>query len=620
MAETAPVEWSDNGPAQEFYFNAYKEAGFQCVRIPITWDTHTLDIAPFTVDTVWLKRVNEIVNWALERDLYVIINAHHDDWLKKNYSNLVFQARFDSIWSQVSTYFKDKPESLLFEILNEPNGLTLAQVDELNERVLKIIRKTNPTRIVFFTGKGWANVDDLIAAKIPADDYIMGYYHSYEPWSFAGQGQGTWGTASDIAAMAARIEKGKVWSETNNIPLVISEFGTDTLCDYNSRMLFLAHYVEEADKRNIAFAVWDDGGTFQVYRRKQKNWHETKELLLNYSSLCPNLFTVSSVDYNINLAWNNRLTNADSIHIERKIDGPEFSLHASLPSSSTSYTDNNLNPEFFYHYRVKMFRNDSVFYSYPQRLFLKPLASERIPFKGEAFAIPGSFQAEDFDKGGYWLTYYDKDFVRTNPTLYRTEKGADIELVADDIIALANNQAGEWYEYSINVAKTANYEIVLYIGSNSDKGLVTTTISEKDRSVYVKATGGIDKTQAFSMFREITAGEHILKLYIVRTGDFVIDSIAIKEDLTIGCDEIDSENNYQLLNYDQKGEIEIISNSSNIIADVAVFNSLGIVVYEQKRAEFPAIINTQELSSGMYFISIKSDKHKSFEIIRYLKD
>lgn len=75
------------------------------------------DSAPFAVDPVWMDRVEQVVDWGLERDLFVILNAHHDDWLKRDYDNPTLQARFDSLWSQIATRFQDKPDRLLFEML-----------------------------------------------------------------------------------------------------------------------------------------------------------------------------------------------------------------------------------------------------------------------------------------------------------------------------------------------------------------------------------------------------------------------------------------------------------------------------------------------------------------------
>ena len=111
-----PLEGGWNNPkAQEYYFDLYKQAGFDCVRIPVRWDEHTQDSYPYNIDLSWLQRVEEVVDWGLQRGLFIVINAHHDDWIKQNYSNASYRARFDSIWSQISVRFRDKSEKLIFE-------------------------------------------------------------------------------------------------------------------------------------------------------------------------------------------------------------------------------------------------------------------------------------------------------------------------------------------------------------------------------------------------------------------------------------------------------------------------------------------------------------------------
>ena len=136
----------NNGPLQEYYFDDYESAGFTCIRIPVKWGTHTSESSPFNIDPSWIDRVEQVVDWGLERDLYIIINGHHEDWLKNDYSP-ANQARYDSIWSQISGRFKDKSPRLMFEMINEPYGLTLEQINDLNFRILSIIRKTNPETI-----------------------------------------------------------------------------------------------------------------------------------------------------------------------------------------------------------------------------------------------------------------------------------------------------------------------------------------------------------------------------------------------------------------------------------------------------------------------------------------
>ena len=154
-----PYEAGWNNPkAQEYYFEMYKEAGFNFVRIPVRWDNYTLKNAPYTVTDAWLDRIEQVAEWGLSRGLIVVINSHHDDWIKNTYAQQTSRDRFDSIWSQISVRFQDKPENLIFEVLNEPYGLTKAQNDDMHGRILSIIRKTNPTRLVIFQGHNWGGI------------------------------------------------------------------------------------------------------------------------------------------------------------------------------------------------------------------------------------------------------------------------------------------------------------------------------------------------------------------------------------------------------------------------------------------------------------------------------
>lgn len=150
--DATPTETSwGNELIQEYYFDDIKTAGFNCVRIPVTWKHHTSISSPYSIDSLWLNRVDTIVTWALNRDLFVIINAHHEDGIKAVNSKgdpiarADTIAKYDSIWSQVSFHFKDRSDSLLFEILNEPQDMEQATLDSLNTRILSIIRKDNPT-------------------------------------------------------------------------------------------------------------------------------------------------------------------------------------------------------------------------------------------------------------------------------------------------------------------------------------------------------------------------------------------------------------------------------------------------------------------------------------------
>ena len=93
-------EWN-NEFISEYFFDDYVDAGFNTVRIPIRWDKHTLVDSPYTVSESWLDTVEQVIDWGLSKDLFLIINAHHDWWLVNNYDSIKMRDRFHSIWNQI---------------------------------------------------------------------------------------------------------------------------------------------------------------------------------------------------------------------------------------------------------------------------------------------------------------------------------------------------------------------------------------------------------------------------------------------------------------------------------------------------------------------------------------
>ena len=97
-----------------------KSSGFNAIRIPVTWGEH---MNGETIDKEWLDRVQEIVDYAYDEGLFVIINMHHDDyiWFTPNNSEYAADsAKLCAIWKQVSERFRDYGDRLLFEGMNEP--------------------------------------------------------------------------------------------------------------------------------------------------------------------------------------------------------------------------------------------------------------------------------------------------------------------------------------------------------------------------------------------------------------------------------------------------------------------------------------------------------------------
>ena len=382
----------NNPPAEEYYFDDYKDAGFTCIRLPITWDQHTDTVLPYTIDSTWLDRIEEIVDWGLSRDLLIIINANHDFWIKYNYTEENI-ARFDSLWSQIATRFQDKSDSLIFEMINEPEPMSLANVNELNERVLGIIRRTNPTRNVCFSGHRWSNSHELLQAAIPEDDYIIGYYHSYDPYPFGLEGPGTYGSSSDIAATEAKFQSVATWATENDVPVVLSEFGYINLCEYNSRMCAYATVTEKARIYNVAFQAWDDGGDFRIYNREERTWNDIKDILIYTYPESPYRMSIDAfADTSIRVGWINRTTDNDSIVVERKVNEGSFEFFAKIAPDNTTFDDTTTSTGNSYYYRLKTILGDTLeIHSYP---IMMAVESSGLP---ESEDDPISTQVQLFD-------------------------------------------------------------------------------------------------------------------------------------------------------------------------------------------------------------------------------
>lgn len=362
----------NNPPVEEYYFDDYDSVGFSTIRIPISWYNHAETSLPYTVDETWMDRVAQIVDWGLSRKLIIIINAHHEDWLEDNPTPENLE-RFDSIWSQIAVRFQDRSDSLLFEMINEPYPMPLSTVDSLNARVLSIIRKTNPTRIVLFSGHQWSGSWDLLQAAIPEDDYLMGYFHSYDPYMFGLEGEGIWGSAGDVNAVKSNFDRVSQWVYDTGIPAIIGEFGAVVECDFNSRSYHYATYVEQAMEHNIPYMVWDDGGWFRIYEREDREWNYLKDIVTNFSVKNPTkIKALNQEGLSALLTWENRTTENDSIFIERGPTPIEWSKIASLTNDISEFTDVDVEEGSTYYYRVVAYSVDTTdLLSYPVNVKLE---------------------------------------------------------------------------------------------------------------------------------------------------------------------------------------------------------------------------------------------------------
>ena len=185
----APYEGAWGLTVQPEFFARVAEAGFDHIRLPVSWTYHADLEAPYLVDETFFQRVDEILDMAEAIGVQLILNDHHHDELDAD--PLAESPRFLAIWNQIATRYADKGDWLHFEILNEPHGV-FSQVpemwNELQADALAVIRQTNPTRKVLIEPVSFSSISRLDDLDVPDDPNLIASVHYYDPFPFTHQG------------------------------------------------------------------------------------------------------------------------------------------------------------------------------------------------------------------------------------------------------------------------------------------------------------------------------------------------------------------------------------------------------------------------------------------------
>lgn len=284
----APNEGDWGETVQEEYFRLIKEKGFDSVRIPVRWSNHALATAPYTIDGNFFNRVDQVVDWALAQNLKVIINIHHYQEIMDNPAQQ--KNRFINLWKQIAARYKKTPDSLYYELLNEPNrNLDKSTWNKIVAETVKAIRAVDKTHTLIIGGTDWNSAYSLFDLKIPAGETkVIATFHFYAPFNFTHQGA-DWvspipGTGvkwpGDNVAMACQairdeLDFVRVWSRAHgNIPVLLGEFGALSKGDITSRANWTAYVRKQAESMGFSWTYWEFCAKFGVYDDITGQWNE----------------------------------------------------------------------------------------------------------------------------------------------------------------------------------------------------------------------------------------------------------------------------------------------------------------------------------------------------------
>lgn len=271
----------------EDIIKGYSKEGFGVLRIPVSWSNMMGE--DHTIHPDYLARVKEVVDWAIDSGMYVILNLHWDGgWFEKFPTEKEESMyKYTRIWTQLADAFNSYDDYLMLESFNEegvwPDLWNFYGSDDGKEEAYALLNEINQTFVDIVRGSGGNNkqrhlliggyvtdiektVDELY--KLPNDpqNRIAVSIHYYTPPTFAildqdaswGKARTEWGTEEDFAELNQLMDMVKTRFIDEGIPVIMGEFGVATK---NKTQEMVRHYLtsvaEAAYSRGITPVLWD---------------------------------------------------------------------------------------------------------------------------------------------------------------------------------------------------------------------------------------------------------------------------------------------------------------------------------------------------------------------------
>ena len=282
----------------------FKEAGFNTIRVPVTWYPHMgkFDVSVqmidgeatpvgdfstwtgYDVNPVWMARVKEVVDYVIDEGMYCILNVHHDTgdastaWLRadpKAYEQ--YRERYAELWKQIADEFAGYGQTLLFESFNEMldmKGTWNYSTSEAHETINKwnadfvaTVRATGGNNahrnLILNTYAASTDPRALADFRLPedsADHHLMAEVHSYAPYLFAfdqdaGRAVNEFNDACDREVRSI-IGNLNTYLVSRGIPCVLGEYGCTGSRSEEERAKQAACYVSAAAEYDIACVYW----------------------------------------------------------------------------------------------------------------------------------------------------------------------------------------------------------------------------------------------------------------------------------------------------------------------------------------------------------------------------
>jgi endoglucanase len=280
----APREGDWGLRVEDAFIELVSRAGFAAhVRLPVRWSNHASGEAEAIIDPRFFDRVDGVVNGLLARGLTVVLDMHHYRQLEAHALDRgeaavapeVVEPRFYAMWQQISAHYAAFGPRLLFEPYNEPSGAMNAAWNDQLSRVVRVIRRSNPTRVLIVGPNHWNSADSLQQLVLPPDANLILTVHQYEPFDFTHQGA-DWVEpprptgvdccdANQQRTVVAKLDLAQREAQRMGYPVYVGEFGAILKAPPAARVRFLRFMREQMAERRMSWSYWELAAGFGVY-------------------------------------------------------------------------------------------------------------------------------------------------------------------------------------------------------------------------------------------------------------------------------------------------------------------------------------------------------------------
>ena len=306
------TNWFQVGNAHEIQFNKYtkqdleniKSLGCDVIRLPINLHAMTSGVPDYRLDPLLFAFLDQVVDWAAELELYLILDNHSFDPASNTDPNI--GEILIPVWQQMAEHFKNRSDLLMFEILNEPHGIADNIWNAIQQQVIDSIRAIDSLHTIVVGPANWNSYNNLQQMPAYADSNLIYTFHFYDPFVFTHQGAswtspsmeslagvpfpyissrmppcppdlvGTWieGALNNypgqgtIGYVRQQIDKAAHFATERNVPVFCGELGVymKNSPDFD-RTLWYRIVTDYLNDKQLPWTLWDYHGGFGLFEK-----------------------------------------------------------------------------------------------------------------------------------------------------------------------------------------------------------------------------------------------------------------------------------------------------------------------------------------------------------------